>query len=95
MGRYKTVMTDARGDLICVPEIPDPISAGSVSARFCNFCVYHEDRDTGQVHVDKPCGLVSTGCGLDTIYIYRHELPEYRARAIVAKMNYSALVGGA
>lgn len=91
MGRYKTVYADERGEIILVPEIPDPIAAGSVRDQYCNFCLYHEDRDTGQLNASQKCLKVHVGCGGgDVIPIYRHELKEYRARAIVAKMNCAA-----
>jgi len=94
MGRYKTRDTDERGELILVPEIPDPIATGGHSIH-CNFCVFSESREDGSFIV----GSVAGRCGYegpggcreigkdDRIFIYRHELREYRARAIVAKIN--------
>lgn len=94
MGRYKTRDVDARGELILVPEIPDPITTGGQSVH-CNFCVFHESREDGsliRVSTTGRCGYESLGgcreIGRDDhIFIYRHELREYRARAIVAKIN--------
>ena len=98
MGRYKTAHTDERGELIRVPSIKDPIATAGICPE-CNFCVYHERRETGEVlngSTPGRCGDSPGECDephakYDTrIFIYRHELREYRARAIVAKMNCAA-----
>jgi hypothetical protein len=94
MGRYKTRDTDERGELILVPEIPDHVATGGESMN-CNFCVFHENRDTGEImrnQVADRCGYPGPGgCREnfleDRIFIYRHELQEYKARALVAKIN--------
>lgn len=94
MGRYKTRDVDARGELILVPEIPDPITTGGRSTH-CNFCVFNESREDGssiEGAVLGRCGYEGPGgCREhgkdDHIFIYRHELKEYRARAVVAKIN--------
>jgi len=98
MGRYKTVYADERGELIRVPSIGDPVATAGICPE-CNFCVYHESRETGEITnggVSGRCGDGAGGCDEphanyeSRIFIYRHELKEYRARAIVAKMNRAA-----
>jgi hypothetical protein len=94
MGRYKTRDVDARGELILVREIPDPVLTGG-RGQNCNFCVFHESRETGEItmmHFPDRCGYTGPGgCREryvdDRIFIYRHELEEYKARALVAKIN--------
>lgn len=90
---YKTRFKDEHGEIIAVPEIRDPVVNDAWGAA-CNFCIYHESRQTGahikETHPER-CG--STGCnsyGDPKIYIYRHELREYKARAFAAKVNSAA-----
>lgn len=98
MGRYKTVYAEERGEIIRVPSIEDPIATAGICPE-CNFCVYHESRETGEIRIGSTKGRCgdSPGCCDElharydsNIFIYRHELKEYRARAIVAKMNRAA-----
>lgn len=94
MGRYQTRDVDERGELILVPEIPDPVMTSGES-MICNFCVFHESRETGEItpaHVYGRCASTAPGgCReggrKDRIFIYRHELQEYKSRALVAKIN--------
>jgi hypothetical protein len=84
MSHYKRLRTRDQGEVIVVPYIPD----GALSPKYprCNFCLGNSDFERPDTDPDQLC--IDFACAVHQgIAIYRHELPEYRARRTVAKIN--------
>jgi hypothetical protein len=81
------------GRILLVPKIADPV----VAERYpnCNFCLgsIEGERPLSFARKEELCAEIPCARHGFRIGIFEHEMEEYKARAIVAKINRAQLVG--